>query len=243
MSGLKVPDDRGGPPENFAAALPARAAARTAPTLFKPALSMIESSKPALRYQSRFQSSGRAYKSDFRLRDRGAEFPSPRQCPDKYGRRFPPAAINARIAFIPKRDEASRLPARPAIVSVLDRVLARPSVISAAPDPSEPDACCEMFSRIPTAASVGTSDDPPYEINGKRNSFGRHQRQHHADIEKRLRHNSPYQTQTPTASRIDQAPAAPCAIPRQRKTANTAITASAPTSPNSSPITAKMKSE
>ena len=29
-----------------------------------------------------------------------------------------------------------------------------------------PLACCETFSRMPTAASVGTSDDPPYEMNG-----------------------------------------------------------------------------
>src|SRR4029453_3855120 len=34
------------------------------------------------------------------------------------------------------------------------------------PTSTEPLACCDTFKRMPTAANVGTKDDPPYEING-----------------------------------------------------------------------------
>ena len=34
------------------------------------------------------------------------------------------------------------------------------------PTSSDPLACWETFKRIPTAASVGTSEEPPYEMKG-----------------------------------------------------------------------------
>src|SRR4030095_1405202 len=64
----------------------------------------------------------------------------------------------------PKRYEATRLPAatRGCFSSRRARVIRDVS----SPLSNEPEACWEILSNTPTAASVGTKDDPPYEMNG-----------------------------------------------------------------------------
>src|SRR3712207_5079258 len=99
-----------------------------------------------------------------------------------------------------------------------------------------------MLSRTPTAKSVGTSDEPPYEMNGSGMPFV-------GSIDKTtLMLKSACATipvTMPTPSSIPHLSGARSAarIPRHRKSPKSAITASPPNSPNSSLTTAKMKSE
>src|SRR5688572_7510628 len=100
-----------------------------------------------------------------------------------------------------------------------------------------PLACCETFSRMPTAASVGTIDDPPYEMNGSGIPFVG------TNESTTLILKSAWATMLvtiPILSNIPNLSGASRAVrmPRQRNSANIATTVSAPTNPNSSPTTA-----
>ena len=71
----------------------------------------------------------------------------------------PPAAISTRIAGYQKREEAIRLAGATRNFRVSFSRFTDDGLNNARL--SEPVECCEIFSRMPTAASVGTSDDPP----------------------------------------------------------------------------------
>src|SRR6185436_6479406 len=108
--------------------------------------------------------------------------------------------------------------------------------------PIFPLACCDTLSKMPTAASVGTSDDPPYEMNGSGIPFVG------TSESTTLILKSACATMLATIPRLNNIPKRSGAsnavrTPRHRNNANTPTTASAPTNPSSSPITAKMKSE
>src|SRR6185369_7126765 len=108
--------------------------------------------------------------------------------------------------------------------------------------PMFPLACCDTLSRMPTAASVGTRDEPPYEMNGSGIPFVG------TSESTTLILKSACATMLVTIPRLNNIPnrsGASNAVrtPRQRKSPNTATIASAPTRPSSSPTTAKMKSE
>ncbi len=77
----------------------------------------------------------------------------------------------------------------------------------------------------------------------QRNSFCRHERKHDTDIKERLGHDARNDSQDSATFQIGPAPATLCERRARETSANTATTASAPTSPSSSPTTAKIKSE
>ena len=100
----------------------------------------------------------------------------------------------------------------------------------------------EMRSRIASSAKLATSDEPPYDTNGKRDAGERDHARDAADDEERLeaedRRDAGREELRERAGRVDRDPVARCPT----SSMNAMSTPSVPTRPSSSPIAAKTKS-